>query len=238
MEAGEIVAELKHPYISVCCGEGTSYGGSQTWAKSAFVKRCGCGLIACTDLLLYLHQNQAGCRTPLFEEISRDGPVSVEGYFRCADHLRKTCLPIIPYFGMNGLMVTSGLNFYFRKNKTPMRAGWGCGERRLWQRVEDMLSRDIPVIFAIGPNFPQIWRNERVKLYSRTEDGTYYSSCSVKAHFVVITGMGERWLRISSWGREYYLDRGEYARYVRKYSNFLFSNIVYLKETRNEGERT
>ncbi|MFQ7549242.1 MAG: hypothetical protein ACLRMZ_01540 [Blautia marasmi] len=41
--------------------------------------------------------------------------------------------------------------------------------------------------------------------------------------------MDETWMRVSSWGKEYYINRQEYYNYVRKHSSFLISNICYIK---------
>ena len=37
-------------------------------------------------------------------------------------------------------------------------------------------------------------------------------------------------LRISSWGHEYYVNYNEYMDHVKKNDNFLFSNILYIRE--------
>ena len=52
---------------------------------------------------------------------------------------------------------------------------------------------------------------------------------STKAHFVTITGMDEEWLRISSWGKEYFINRREYDDYVKTHSTWLVSNIGLVR---------
>jgi len=60
-------------------------------------------------------------------------------------------------------------------------------------------------------------------------------------HYVTVTGCLElgaagenspagKWLRISSWGGEYYVNYIEYMEHVRKYDNFLFSSLLYIDE--------
>ena len=45
---------LQHPYISVSFDGHGSYGGGQQFSHDRMMKRCGCGVVAATDLLLYL----------------------------------------------------------------------------------------------------------------------------------------------------------------------------------------
>ena len=40
---------------------------------------------------------------------------------------------------------------------------------------------------------------------------------------------GEVLLRISSWGEEFYIRFDEYMDHVKKYDNFLFSSILYIR---------
>ena len=47
----------------------------------------------------------------------------------------------------------------------------------------------------------------------------------------LVYGIDEQWLRISSWGREYYINRKEYERYTKENSSFAFSNLIYLRRT-------
>ena len=44
-----------------------------------------------------------------------------------------------------------------------------------------------------------------------------------------MTGIDEKCLKISSWGREYYIDREEYMSYIRRHSGSLVSNIVKIR---------
>ena len=47
-------AELRRPWPAVREGESLSYGGNQNWFSDENFRRCGCGVIACADALLYL----------------------------------------------------------------------------------------------------------------------------------------------------------------------------------------
>ena len=220
---------LKHPYPSVD-REGGSYGGSQLWSEQSNIRRCGCGLVAGTDLLLYLHRTRPDCQSTLFRGVPAEGLISQRRYRLVTERVERAYLPLLPMLGMNGWMLTVGLNRHFRKEESALRSRWGVWEGRLRGAIAEMLERDIPVILSIGTNFPKLWQDQRVQFYIKKTSGAYHSVCGVKAHFVTITGMDERWLRVSSWGKEYYVDFWEFARYVKKHSNSLFSNIVYIKE--------
>jgi hypothetical protein len=97
-----------------------------------------------------------------------------------------------------------------------------------------MLSRDIPVIFSVGPNFPLLWQRNRLRFYVRTESGMAPGPQTL-AHYVMITGSDGDWLQISSWGKKYYIRKDEYLNYVKMHSARLVSNILYIRE-KNGGE--
>ena len=92
----------------------------------------------------------------------------------------------------------------------------------------------------MGQNIP-FWRKHKLCLY-RQENGLYFPAAEVKAHFVVVTGLENGYLQISSWGKEYYISWQEFEKYVKKYSSFLVSNICLITEKkaseRRKGKKT
>ena len=62
-------------------------------------------------------------------------------------------------------------------------------------------------------------------------------AAEVKAHFVVVTGLENEYLQVSSWGKEYYISWQEYLHYAGKCSSFLVSNICMLYEKRRKKDR-
>lgn len=192
-----------------------SYGGNQAWFPYKFLKNAGCGVIGGTDLLLHLN--------------GRTQITKLE-YMDFAKKLWMKYLPVIPFFGMNGITLMLGLNAYFRNQRMPYYARWMISGSKMIPRMEKMLKEDIPVILSVGPNFPFVWRNEKLNLYSKTNMGEYRLATKVKAHYVTVTGMDEKWMQISSWGKEYYISIQEYETYVRENSSFLVSNIVYVEK--------
>lgn len=220
--------QISHNYISVCSGELLSFGGSQMLSKSRTMREVGCGVIAALDLLLYLCRFH-GCTCAFFAQAAEDGVIDELEYDELAQKLSRRFFPMIPKLGINGLMLAGGLNLFFLRYALPFRASWGIGSWKLFRQIEDMLAQDIPVILAVGPNFPLFWQKNKLNFYVLSPDGAMRPSCSIKAHYVTVTGIDEKYLKISSWGREYYIDREEYLSYIRRHSGSIVSNIVKIR---------
>jgi hypothetical protein len=209
---------LQREYVRIERDGKLSYGGNQMWAEDKTLQLCGCGPVAVLDTILYLTGKQ-------------EKPISLEEYNRELKKLSRAYLPLIRPFGINGILLAVGMNLLLRRYKLPYRAFWAVSGRKFWDRVEELLAQDLPVIFSVGPNFPAIWRKHRLTFYARRADGSYYPAASAKSHYITATGCDEEWLRISSWGREYYIRRQEYDEYIRKYSAYLVSNVLMLRKT-------
>ena len=220
---------LQHPYISVSFDGHGSYGGGQQFSHDRMMKRCGCGVVAATDLLLYLNRYHHGTEIPPFRDLPREGPLPFPAYDACLQRMRKSYFPMIPYAGINGLMLAAGMQLFFRRWKLPYTAKWCFGHTRLWDRIEAMLRADLPVIMSVGPKLPLFWRRERANFYSRLPSGELRATAGAHAHYFTVTGMDEDWLRISSWGRLYYLRRQEFNDYVARHSAAFVSNILYIE---------
>lgn len=203
--------ELRRSYPAVHRGGGLSCGGSQNWFPDENFRNCGCGVIACADVLLYL---------------TGRAELSQEAYLAYVNALRRY-FPLIPGRGIDGLRLALGLNLCFRKNAVPVRARWCVSGARFFDRLETMLADDLPAVIAIGPNFPRIWGRETLPLYRKTEEG-YVSPESTKAHFLTVLAMDDNWMEVSSWGRRLYLERRAYAGYMRRQGS-LFTNLLSLK---------
>lgn len=218
---------MKNPYTSVLDGDAVSYGGGQQRSDNKVIARCGCGVIAATDTLLYLSRYQPGCSISELGELDLDGPIPSERYYSLVRTLNRRYFPLLYPAGMNGLSLALGMNLVFSRHGVPLRADWGLSRDRLWPRLEEMLRADIPAILSVGPNFPQFWQSHKLSFYVETPGG-YRRSVEVKAHYVTATGLDESWIRISSWGSMYYLNRAEYLEYVDRHSSGLLSNILYI----------
>lgn len=203
--------ELKTPYLKIETKEAIAYGGNQSWFPYKFLKKTGCGVIGAADTLLHLNGKEH---------------LTEAEYMDFAKMLWRKFLPVIPGFGMNGLTLMIGINRYFQKNEMPYRARWRISGRKLFSRIDRMLADDIPVILAVGPNFPFVWKKEKLTFYTKINDEKYIPAVKTKAHFVTVTGRDGAWLQISSWGKKYYIDIREYRKYVKQYSSFLVSNML------------
>lgn len=224
-------AKLWHTYPSV----GGSYGGSQSWFQDKNMAQAGCGVVAAGDVLLYLGMYRKGCRTEEVHGLFHgDGSISRPRYERYLKHLRRRYLPLLPRLGMPYWVLILGLNRYFGRHHIPLRARWGVLPWKMAARMEEMLCRDIPVIFSIGPRFPLFFRKEQLKLYQEDGRGQLRCAAQTKAHFVVATGLEDGKIHISSWGRAYVIDWEEYKAYVRRNSNYLMSNLCYIGERPSE----
>lgn len=218
---------LSRPIISVEKNGEKSYGGNQRLFDNPTMRGYGCGVIAGADLLFYLALTRPGWATP-YTHLPENEELSFESYERLCSRLRHDFMPVIPRFGKTGPFLAAGLNAYFSRYGIGLRARWCIGHSKLFERIEEMLRADIPVIFSVGANFPLFWGKHRVNLYSRGADGAMQPSASTKAHFMTITGMDPDFLRVSSWGREYYISRREYLGYTKRYGSSVTSNIMYI----------
>lgn len=217
---------LKNEFISVERDGFLSYGGNQTWSENPVIRKCGCGVIGCLDLLLYLGRYHcAGLWLPA------EWPVAQKEYDRLCVELSRKYFPLLPPFGTNGVALACGLNGIFRKKHMPFHASWRISEKRLFGTVEAMLDENIPAIISIGTNFPLVWQREGVTFYMKDGTGAVRKAASARAHYVTVTGSDDAWLRLSSWGQEYYMDKAEYKHYIEKHSSSIISNVLYVERT-------
>lgn len=217
---------LQHPYPSVAKENQLSYGGCQSWLADPVAQKSGCGLVAAADLLIYLHR----CShhpADFFRALPPD-PIPAEIYNNFAHRLRKRYFPLAASFGLNAFLLAFGMNRFLYDNHLPYKAQWGVTGKNLWPAVRSMLQRDIPVILCVGVNFPFPWGKEQLPFHSLV-DGQYRPTTAAHAHYVTVTGMDDHWLRVSSWGREYFLSQEQYRQFRKDHSCGLYSNILYLR---------
>jgi len=218
--------ELKHPYPSIYDSEIESYGGSQLWSDVSAIRKCGCGVVAALDVLFYLCRYHRSSPLPYFLEGIDERSI----YIKTLKSMSRRYFLIVPPFGITGPALASGLMMLIKKANLDFKASIAFSSEKIWARTEEMLSNDIPVILAIGQNFPRIWQQHKLNLYFKTSVGHYRKNSSTKAHYVTVTGMDEKWLQVSSWGKKLYINRFEFERYVREHSISAISNIIYIKK--------
>ena len=205
---------LARPYPAVRTGQSLSYGGSQNWFPEESFRACGCGVIACADTLLYLTGRDVLAR---------------EDYLRYVAGLRRF-FPLIPRRGIDGMRMALGLNLCLSRSGLPIRGRWSVSCEKFSRRLTEMLEDDLPVIMAVGPNFPKVWGTERLPLYRKTAEGAYAVAERTKGHFLTATGVDEEWIRVSSWGQKLYISRKDYDLYKKRYGA-LFSNLLLLRRS-------
>lgn len=218
---------LSSPPVSVIKDGKASYGGNQRLFGDSTMRGYGCGVIAAADLLYYLAMKNPGYATP-YTGIPEGNSLSFEKYERMCSRLRSSFMPVIPRFGKTGPMLAAGLNAYFSRYNIPLRAKWCIAHEKLFERIEEMLEKDLPVIFSVGANFPIFWGKHKVNLYTRSESGAMRPVSAARAHFMTVTAIDDEFLTLSSWGNKYYMSRREYLDYVKAHGSSITSNIMYL----------
>ena len=220
--------ELKYPLCAVTHPGGVTRGGNQNLSERKNISQFGCGIVGAAELIIYLCRH-GGCSChELIGDIPLYDRVSLDDYNRLLRRLSSRYLPIIPKSGINGLELALGVNLIFRKYNFPYRAYWGIGEKNLYEDIGDMLDRDTPVIISVGPNFPKVWEKHRIDLYSMRQDGELEKAASVNSHYMIVTGLDSDKIRVSSWGREFYIKRYEFDSYIKNHSSSIVCNILHI----------
>jgi len=201
------------------------------------IKDYGCGLIAFADLILYLavHRDKK-LPAPLKPFFEIGSIPDKDRYMKYVRYLDRKYLPVIPKFGLSGYAIAISLNLFFLIRRLPYRAWWmwTLSSGRMLARMEQMLENDIPVIFSIGPNTPFVWVKKGIPFYSKDLSGDFIVRETVCAHYVTLTGIfrdpkTERtMLRISSWGKELFVDYNEYRAYIRRRGGRFTSSMIYI----------
>lgn len=207
--------ELKHDFIKIETDKGVLYGYDQNRFKSKRLQGYACGPVAVSNILAY-------------EKFSRNGkPVIGEDEYLNIYKKLSFFIPVIPRFGVNGIMMTIGLNLYFWLHGRKSFAYWGMTLIGFFRRIKRSLEKDEPVVLAVGPNFPNLFGKKTIGVYVKTENG-YRKAWQTRAHYVTVVGMDDEWFKISTWGNEAYINKKEFIDYARWKSLPLFSNIMVI----------
>ena len=220
--------ELMHSYPAVETAGGVSFGGDQRVSADSVMRRCGCGVVAAADLLLYLHRWHGDCYLPPLRSVPVESALKQEQYEKILFRLRQKYIPIVYPFGTNGFALAAGINRFFKRCDVPIRARWGVPSALFWDTMEQMLSEDLPVILSVGMNFPKVWEEEKLNFYRDSGECPVITN-RVRAHFVVVTGLDGEWMQVSTWGQRRYIRRSEYDEFRRQHSGTLLSNLMYLR---------
>lgn len=233
----------------------SSYGGSQQWfmrtalfGTDTRLSRFGCGNTALCDLCLYLTR-QSHTSTPetrLAE--SPDHPISRQSYLDYARLMNRRYTFTLPFLGCTGFSLSLSLNHFFLRRRLSYRAHymWLNTPKRMLSAIQTSLRQDIPVILAIGPNFPYFRGRHGVMFYTQNpkkapgRNSSFLPSANqhVHAHYVTVTGLfypspSRPMLSISSWGKQYYISYRELRNYIRKYGLSFTSSLICVRPVRN-----
>ncbi len=240
--------ELLFPeYIQVNYKGTLSYGGNQNWFLSdkrldrdARIRKWGCGLIALGDLFLYLARSNRMYQTDAVSLARVFRPVlEWEDYKSYIYYIHTRFAQVTAGSGINGIAMAGAVRRYCIKYKIPLTIAWKgfLDGQQMLRVIRKMLKENLPVIISIGPNTPLFFRGKGICFYTLTEKQEFIPSAyqAVHGHYVVVTGMiglkhKRIMLRISSWGKEYYIDYQEYRTYIEQEGDSLTSSLLYLSK--------
>lgn len=235
-------------YVRIRQDNHISFGGNQGWfsgigdRRAALLKRGGCGLVACVDLLLYYAAKNDLQWTDLPDSFRQDPEhtVSREDYKALLRKLSLFRYPILPFFGSFNWQVPLFLNSYFRHHHAGARVRLLLKNNRKQRKavIEQSLEKGYPCILLLGPHIFHPKKESGVTFYVQLADGSMAPAATdVSGHFVTVTGLyfpddasAPMYLEISSWGSRYYIDSEALDTYIRRSSSPLFSSLFYLTE--------
>lgn len=206
--------------------------------------KLGCGVVAMTDMELFLTQQNEGYKAPL-QDIAYDketGIISNDDYMKYAEYNRDN----IYYLGGNyvnkriGVLpgsMEAGFAYYLRTNNYPYtNVKWApysemfrYAKNQTALTIEDMIDRNIPVVFS----YHTFDKNEYLRAYYNWEDskseGDSYEK--ITSHYMTIVGyrkyidgssMDYHYiLKVVSWGEVYYVNYDEYMQKLSYVTNIL-----------------
>lgn len=248
-------------YVPVIKDGTISYGGSQMWfsddrrfSKDYIIHNYGCGTIAIADLFLYLAISQDTYRNPVTEvALQRTDSANYSEYM---DYVRKIdgyYTKTKRWLAVLGPKAATAISDYSRMYGLRLKATWKLSLTYydMLEAMEDMLSHDLPVILAIGPNTPKLWGKKGITFYQmetgapgKTAEKKVLAETSpiykpvkqdIHGHYVTVTGIlkdataPKIMLRISSWGKMYYINYEEYRDYIGDLSGTYTSSIIDVR---------
>lgn len=251
---------LKSPgYVQVYRNGVRTYGGDQGWFGNKKLDMCnnyliadhGCGLIACTDVTLYLRLGKkvTGKEDNDIAQLNDGGLlIQSDAYVGFVRNVMKDKLKLHSY-GMSDGQVKRYFNKYFKKYNIKLKAKH-TEVKNLIEQAKTSLKKNMPLITSSGNKFNGA---PNIVLYSKIRKGDERfdtsSSANTKfqfidskqnmnSHYVAVTGLlfdkqtGKKMVKVSSWAKEYYIDYDVYDDYVEKQgmAQNWQSGVIYFKK--------
>lgn len=153
--------------------------------------------------------------------------------------------------GVLGTSLSKAINSYFKYAKIDYKSSWPTSltSEDMLLRIEEMLEKDIPVIFSVGPNTPNVFGVVEIEMYNQFKQGDsgydakinqlyqYKRIKVINGHYMTITEVIKDdistnknvMLKVSSWGKLFYIDFDEYREYVEDEGGKWTSSMVYIR---------
>lgn len=230
-----------------------SFGGDQNWFrnlnnpyKSDLIADAGCGLIAMSDVNLYLSLSNSIFSNGDVDGLSTANNIGFDDYVEYVEYFNNNYVklnyvidPSIDWVTVDGRMGII-MSEYWADESINMSAEWimtGLSSQDFYYKSEEMLVKNIPVIFSIGPvkdiyrNIPlygefHLYNCPAIMLYETNDDINKVSSYSnygeTKSHYMTITGIVIDQVKMekdeydgvmyeaSSWGNRVFISKQEY----------------------------
>lgn len=175
-----IVAQLSAPdYIPIVKDMHISYGGNQMWfpdnkkySRDYILHHYGCGTIAAADLFLYLARQKKDLRTPLTDlALKKENEIVFTNYAAYVKMIHDQYTRTLPVLAVLGPSAAYAINSYSAYYGLGLRASWkwSLNYFDMYELIEEMLQKDIPVILSIGPNTPKLWGKKGIPFYEFRE---------------------------------------------------------------------
>ena len=225
------MASLKGQYIQIVDEQGKiiGNGANQEWFSDSSwcnVKGQGCGIIESLDACYH---------------ISGDNRIDREEYAKRIESFLK-CIPLSKlymhkFFGKYSVGITPWqicryIN-HCLKGKYKARYNGLYGHEKMLDKMEEMLENDIPVIWSLYR------MGKKIRLYTyNSVKGEYVAAAYTNSHYVNAISVihdacdvHKTMIKISSWGKLYYIDYDEYLEYVGdSFLSSVCSNIILIKK--------
>lgn len=227
------------------------------YSKDYILHYYGCGTIATADMFLYLAMQNSDMQSVLTAAVlNASHQINYESYTPYVLSIHDLYTKTKRFIAVLGPKVATAINSYSDLNNLNLEASWKwkLTYYDMYDMIADMLEHDIPVILSIGPNTPNLFGKKGIPFYEKKEidyqenpEDTnapkkdykpyYYNVVhkEVNSHYITVTALikddvaGRIMLRISSWGKLYYINYEEYREYIENYSGTFTSSIVQVK---------